>query len=120
LPQIYGAADVFVLPSESEPWGLAVNEAMCAGLPIVACAEVGCVADLVQAHVNGQTFIAGDIEGLANALHPILIDSETRRRMSTASRTIISRWSYAECATGLRAALAHSGVAGGRFAVPAR
>ena len=53
LPQIYGAADVFVLPSENEPWGLAVNEAMCAGLPIVASAEVGCVADLVQAHVNG-------------------------------------------------------------------
>ena len=67
LPQIYGAADVFVLPSENEPWGLAVNEAMCAGLPIVASAEVGCVADLVRAGVNGQTFAAGDVEGLANA-----------------------------------------------------
>ena len=64
LPQIYGAADVFVLPSENEPWGLAVNEAMCAGLPIVASAEVGCVADLVRAGVNGQTFAAGDVEGL--------------------------------------------------------
>ena len=100
LPQIYGAADVFVLPSENEPWGLAVNEAMCAGLPIVASAEVGCVADLVQPHVNGQTFAAGDVEGLANALHPILVDMETRQRMSAASRAIISRWSYAECAAG--------------------
>ena len=78
LPQIYGAADVFVLPSENEPWGLAVNEAMCAGLPIVASAEVGCVADLVRAGVNGQTFAAGDVEGLANALHPVLVDRETR------------------------------------------
>ena len=29
LPALYGAVDIFVLPSESEPWGLAVNEAMC-------------------------------------------------------------------------------------------
>jgi glycosyltransferase involved in cell wall biosynthesis len=110
LPQIYGAADVFVLPSENEPWGLAVNEAMCAGLPIVASAEIGCVPDLVQPHVNGQTFAAGDVEGLANALHPILVDKETRQRMSTGSRAIISQWSYAECAAGLRVALARSGV----------
>ena len=119
LPRIYGAADVFVLPSENEPWGLAVNEAMCAGLPIVASAEVGCVADLVQAHVNGQTFAAGDVEGLANALHPILVDLETRQRMSAASRAIISRWSYAECAAGLQAALARSGVGAGRLTAPA-
>jgi len=114
LPQFYGAADVFVLPSENEPWGLAVNEAMCAGLPIVAAAEVGCVADLVQPHVNGQTFAAGDIEGLADALQPILLDLTTRQRMSAASRAIIARWGYAECAAGLRAALACSGVAAGR------
>jgi glycosyltransferase involved in cell wall biosynthesis len=110
LPQIYGAADVFVLPSENEPWGLAVNEAMCAGLPIVASAEVGCVADLVRAGVNGQTFAAGDVEGLANALHSVLVDRKTRTRMSTASRDIISRWSYAECAAGLQAALVRGGM----------
>jgi glycosyltransferase involved in cell wall biosynthesis len=118
LPQIYGASDVFVLPAENEPWGLAVNEAMCAGLPIVASAEVGCVEDLVQSDVNGLTFAAGDVEGLANALHPILVDMETRRRMSAASRAIISRWSYAECAAGLQAALALSGVAAGQLAAP--
>jgi glycosyltransferase involved in cell wall biosynthesis len=119
LPQIYGAADVFVLPSENEPWGLAVNEAMCAGLPIVTSAEVGCVPDLVQPHVNGQTFAAGDVEGLANALHPILVDTKTRQRMSAASRAIISRWSYAECVAGLQEALAQCGVAGGRLTTPA-
>jgi glycosyltransferase involved in cell wall biosynthesis len=116
LPQIYGAADAFVLPSENEPWGLAVNEAMCAGLPIVASVEVGCVADLVRAGVNGQTFAAGDAKGLANALHPILVDREIRKRMSAASRAIISRWSYAECAAGLQAALARRGVGAGKLA----
>jgi glycosyltransferase involved in cell wall biosynthesis len=116
LPQIYGAADAFVLPSENEPWGLAVNEAMCAGLPIVASVVVGCVADLVRAGVNGQTFAAGDAKGLANALHPILVDREIRKRMSAASRAIISRWSYAECAAGLQAALARRGVGAGKLA----
>src|SRR5262249_6706380 len=114
LPQIYGAADVFVLPSENEPWGLAVNEAMCAGLPIVAAAEIGCAADLIRPGVNGQTFAAGDVEGLARALHPVLADAETRRRMGGASRDIISRWSYAECAAGLHDALIGCGLAGGQ------
>jgi glycosyltransferase involved in cell wall biosynthesis len=89
---------------------------MCAGLPIVASAEVGCVSDLVQAGVNGETFAAGDVDGLANALHSILVDTETCHRMSAASRAIISRWSYAECAAGLLDALARSGVTAGHLA----
>jgi hypothetical protein len=74
----------------------------------------------VRAGVNGQTFVAGDVEDLANALHSVLVDTESRRRMSAASRTIISRWSYAECAVGLQAALASRGVHTGQLAVPAR
>jgi glycosyltransferase involved in cell wall biosynthesis len=120
LPQIYGAADVFVLPSENEPWGLAVNEAMCAGLPVVASAEVGCVVDLVRASVNGQTFAAGNVDDLANALHSVLVDTEARKRMSAASRAIISHWSYAECAAGLQAALARTGVGDRQLAASAR
>jgi glycosyltransferase involved in cell wall biosynthesis len=118
LPQIYGAADVFVLPSENEPWGLAINEAMCAGLPIVASAEIGCAPDLIWTGVNGQTFPRGDIEALAGALLPILTDGQIRRRMGAASSEIISRWSYAECAAGLQAALVRSGVTTCTVAVP--
>jgi hypothetical protein len=84
-------------------------------LPIVASAEVGCVADLVRAGINGQTFAACDVEDLASALRPILVDREIRKRMSAASRTIISRWSYAECAAGLQAALARGGVGAGQL-----
>lgn len=106
LPRLYAAADVFVLPSENEPWGLAVNEAMCAGLPAVVSQEVGCVADLVKPGVNGATFRAGDVAGLASALRPILRDAGLRTRMGAASRAIIGRWSYAECASGLAEAMA--------------
>jgi glycosyltransferase involved in cell wall biosynthesis len=114
LPEIYGAADVFVLPSEDEPWGLSVNEAMCANLPIVATAEIGCAADLIRPGINGHTFTARDVEGLVSALHPILADADARRRMGGASGEIISHWSYAECAAGLYKALTGCRLTGGR------
>ena len=110
LPRVYAACDVFVLPSENETWGLAVNEAMCAGLPIVASSEVGCVPDLVHDGCNGRTFAAGDVGGLTGALQPLLADPQLRRRMGEAGRDIISRWGYAECQAGLRAALASVGL----------
>lgn len=106
LPDIYGACDVFVLPSTDEPWGLAVNEAMSAGLPVVVSDEVGCARDLVQDGVNGAVFPAGNVGALAEALRPIIADTDVRLRMGAASREIISRWSYAECLDGLRQALA--------------
>jgi glycosyltransferase involved in cell wall biosynthesis len=110
LPYVYAATDVFVLPSENETWGLAVNEAMCAALPIVASSEIGCVPDLVHNGRNGRTFSAGSVEGLTDALRPLLMDPELCRRMGKASRDIIGRWSYAECRAGLRAALASVGL----------
>jgi glycosyltransferase involved in cell wall biosynthesis len=110
LPRVYAACDVFVLPSENEPWGLAVNEAMCAALPILASSEIGCVPDLVHDGRNGYTFSAGDISTLTDALRPVLVEPALRRRMGDASRQIISRWSYAECRKGLRAALASVGL----------
>lgn len=106
MPRIYGACDIFVLPSRDEPWGLAINEAMCAELPIVASAEIGCVPDLVKDQVNGYTFTAGDVNGLTAALRRLIASPPLRRTMGSASRDIVSRWSFAEVQQGLRLALA--------------
>ena len=111
LPRYYGACDIFVLPSSDEPWGLAINEAMCAALPIVAASEIGCVPDLVRDGVNGRIFPAGNIAALAEALRKLIADAGLRERMGQASRDMIARWSYAECAAGLSAALAALGIA---------
>jgi glycosyltransferase involved in cell wall biosynthesis len=63
----YGAADLYVLPSSSEKWGLAVNEAMAAGaVPIVSDA-VGCAPDLVTPDV-GWVYPAGDTDALASVI----------------------------------------------------
>jgi glycosyltransferase involved in cell wall biosynthesis len=110
LPRYYAASDVFILPSEDEPWGLAVNEAMCAGLPIVAAAEIGCVRDLVRDGINGHTFPVGNIDALTGVLRSLLSDPTRRRTMGAASRAMIAAWSYAECAAGLRDALGGVGV----------
>lgn len=110
LPKLLGACDLFVLPSEREPWGLIVNEAMCAGLPVVATREVGAARDLVRDGKNGRVIAAGDIDALAEALREIVTDGSLRKRMSAASRAIIATWSYAESEAGLRAALRRTGV----------
>lgn len=105
LPKIYGACDVFVLPSENEPWGLVINEAMAAGLPVVASEEIGAVGDLVEHGRNGFTFEAGDTAALADSLHEVVSNEKRRKRMSEESMDIIRGWSYEECVEGIQDAL---------------
>lgn len=106
LPALYAASDVFVLPSEDEPWGLAVNEAMCASLPIVCSSEVGCAADVVHDGVNGYTPAAGDIDGLTKALLRLIEDESLRQRQGRESLARIQQWGYRQCLEGIRRALA--------------
>lgn len=106
LPALYAASDIFVLPSEHEPWGLAVNEAMCAGLPVVVSRELGCVPDLVKDGVNGYTPAAGDVDGLACALRRLIEDEDLRRSQGSASLARIQQWGYGQCLEGIRSALA--------------
>lgn len=106
LPRILGASDIFVLPSEDEPFGLIVNEAMCAGLAIVASEEIGCVPDLVHQDVNGRLFTARDAVGLSHALEPLVRDPALAEQMGAKSREIIENWSFARNLAGLRAAMA--------------
>ncbi|MCW5553487.1 MAG: glycosyltransferase family 4 protein [Verrucomicrobiae bacterium] len=68
LPAVYATADVLVLPSESETWGLVVNEAMACGLPAIVSDAVGCAPDLMEEGVTGFTYPVGDTEQLAERL----------------------------------------------------
>ena len=79
LPKLYASSDIFVIPSSDEPWGLVVNEAMAAGLPIVSSDDVGAAHDLVAGMDTGIVYKSGDIEGLSKALMFLLTSSTTRK-----------------------------------------
>lgn len=102
----YGMADVFVLPSHFEPWGLVVNEAMAAGLPVILSNEVGCADDLVQDGRNGLVVPSGDPVSLAQAMLRLASDTEARREMGRTSRNIISQWTIEDEARIVSAAWA--------------
>jgi glycosyltransferase involved in cell wall biosynthesis len=106
LPLLYAMADLLVLPSVREPWGLVVNEAMAAGCAILASDRVGAARDLVREGVNGAVFRAGSISELAGRLEQLLADPDRLAEMGRQSRAIIARWSFNEDVAGLRAALA--------------
>ena len=106
LPLLYAMADLLVLPSVREPWGLVINEAMAAGCAILASDRVGAAKDLVREGVNGAVFRAGSVPDLAERLERLLMEPDRLAEMGRQSRTIIDRWSFNEDVAGLRAALA--------------
>lgn len=101
LPAYYAASDVFVLPSGYEPWGLAVNEAMCVGLPIVTTDRVAAAVDLVKSGDNGEVLPVGDVDALAAALDRLVSDRQRRDAMGRRSAERIRRWGLAEAARGI-------------------
>lgn len=107
IARLYAIADVFVLPSERELWGLVINEAMCYSMPIIASDKVGAVGDLVRSGVNGYIYPAGDVSALAEHLRELLSNSQLREVMGAHSREIISKWDYAAAVRGFLQALAH-------------
>jgi glycosyltransferase involved in cell wall biosynthesis len=84
LGAAYAAADLFVLPSRYEGYGIAYAEALAHGLPVIAC-DVGPVPGLVGA--EAATLVpAGNIRALSGALDLLLEDTVLRSRMSAAAR----------------------------------
>lgn len=88
LTEYYAAADIFVLPSASETWGLVINEAMEFGLPIVTTSAVGASADLIRE--NGLVVPPDDVNALAQALETLARDEGLRAKMGSRSRDIIA------------------------------
>jgi glycosyltransferase involved in cell wall biosynthesis len=90
VPKALALADVFVLPSISEPWGLVVNEAMACGLPVIVSEKCGSAHDLVVQSVNGFTFVPESVEQLKDHLNWFLKNSEKLEKMGKESQKIIS------------------------------
>lgn len=86
-------ADVLVLTSLSETWGLVVNEALVCGLPVLVSDRCGCVPDLVQDGVNGLVF-SPDVPGqLTDRLLQFMQDGVDRPAMQQAARQSVVAYS---------------------------
>jgi glycosyltransferase involved in cell wall biosynthesis len=106
IAAFYDLCDLFVMPSETEAWGLVVNEAMNAGRAVIVSDRVGCAPDLVRNGDNGFVFKAGDVADLSRVLGEALASPEQYMKMGCRSLALINRWSFEEDVAGLRAALA--------------
>lgn len=98
----YGLAGALVHPALIEPWGLVVNEACAAGLPIICSNTVGAASELVQDAKNGLLFEPRNISDITRALVSISQRNEqTRAAMGQLSQKIIANYSPKDFAEGI-------------------
>lgn len=105
LVKYYAAADIFVFPTRSDPWGLVINEAMAAGLPIVCSTAAGAAGDLIKEQVNGLIVPVGDAISLSKALQRLIINENLRKQMGLESRLIINDYTPETMAQGFKEAI---------------
>jgi glycosyltransferase involved in cell wall biosynthesis len=102
---IYRASDVLCLPSVYEPWALVINEAVAAGMAIVATDVVGAAAELVLDGVNGRVIPPSNRRLLTEALLDVTA-SDRIDAMRAASASILADWrERGDPVNGLRQAL---------------
>ena len=98
MPKVYRLGDIFVLPSKGpgETWGLAINEAMACGLPVIASDRVGGGRDLIEEDKTGWIFKPGN-EGEAkiiSLLERLSRDKQTLKKMGEAAKQKVQSYSY--------------------------
>jgi glycosyltransferase involved in cell wall biosynthesis len=106
----YSAADVLVLPSRNEAWGLVVNEVMNFGVPALVSDRVGCAPDLVIEGKTGAVFDHRHRESLTEKLRFLVSDRSRLHEMGGAASEHIKGWDFAAGVTGVRASLSAAGV----------
>ncbi|MBD3279279.1 MAG: glycosyltransferase [Candidatus Pacebacteria bacterium] len=94
LINYYATADVFLLPSWQENWGIVVNEAMCAAKPVLVSKYAGCSVDLVKDGVNGYVIDPADILDLKTKLIKLIKNQQQLVKSGQASLAIIKKFNY--------------------------
>jgi glycosyltransferase involved in cell wall biosynthesis len=93
LPAVYASADLLILPSEFEPFGLVVNEAMCCGCATAASDRCGAARDLVAPVHPEFVFRCGDIEALAELMRKATADRARLKELGRAALAYVQTWS---------------------------
>jgi glycosyltransferase involved in cell wall biosynthesis len=102
----YRGSDAFLFPSRVDPFGLAIVEAMAAGLPVVVSRAAGAAADLAVEGTNALVAEAGSAPSWAGRITTLVEDDELRKALGTgASRTIRRRWTLDHAAEAMTAGM---------------
>jgi len=105
LPAVYKSADIMVLPSEYEPFGLVVNEAMCCGCSVITSDRVGAAYDLVVHGRTGFVYPCGDTAALTKMLKDAVHNPALRESMRQAALARMQSWSPAQNIAGTMEAM---------------
>lgn len=90
LVDVYRSADVFVLPSELEAFGIVVIEAMASGVPVIV-SNCGGMKDIVKDGTNGFLFDVGDARQLAEKIMLFLSDEELRTKLASDGKETVMK-----------------------------
>jgi glycosyltransferase involved in cell wall biosynthesis len=100
LPKLYGAARIFVFPTQWDPWGVVTNEACASGLPVLITPFAGSAKELVRDGENGYV-LPLDLVRWVDAAVSLLTDNERYARFSRRSRELVADYSYENAARGI-------------------
>jgi glycosyltransferase involved in cell wall biosynthesis len=105
LPSYYALAEMLVLPTYTDPWGLVVNEAMACGLPVIVTNVAGCVRDLVREGWNGLLVPPRNMASLSSAIRDLGVHPELRATMGTRATSHIANFSPQQWSVSIAAAI---------------
>lgn len=103
LPDCYRSARVFVCPTRWDPWGVVINEACAAGLPVLVSPHAGAAGELVRDGENGYV-CALQLELWTERAQALLADPALCRRFGERGRALVAPYTFGQAAEGLRQA----------------
>ncbi len=108
MPSVYEMADVFILSSKSETWGLSINEAMANGKVIIASDHCGCAVDVVDEGMNGFVFKTADVKDLKDKMKMVYEKRDSLDAMKNASKEKMKEYSLTTLAAAVENAVIHA------------
>lgn len=89
IKNFYYAADLLVVPSDFETWGLVVNEAFSCSLPALVTDQCGVAGDLVITEETGDVYPVGDCEAASKKIRRLIADRSLAKKWGSNARSLV-------------------------------